>query len=276
MAHCHCDIYGGIMEYRLIATDMDGTLLDENSTITPATCEAVKKAMDKGVKFILCTGRPVRGVKKYVDQLGLDCPVITYNGAVVVHSTTGEIIFSQNMDTAEARMVYETALEKGTWFIVWSQNRLYTNRFGPETDFYQNITSSQASLIEDFDSLLARGITKMLWGAEPETLDSWIEELKTAGFSETTFTKSRRYYLEFFSNRTSKAVAMEKLGEYYGIKREEMVALGDQTNDLPMIEYAGLGIAMGNAVEAVKAVAGCITAPNTEDGVAKAIEKFIL
>ena len=276
MAHCHCDIYGGIMEYRLIATDMDGTLLDENSTITPATCEAVKKAMDKGVKFILCTGRPVRGVKKYVDQLGLDCPVITYNGAVVVHSTTGEIIFSQNMDTDEARKVYETALEKGTWFIVWSQNRLYTNRFGPETDFYQNITSSQASLIEDFDSLLARGITKMLWGAEPETLDSWIEELKTAGFSETTFTKSRRYYLEFFSNRTSKAVAMEKLGEYYGIKREEMVALGDQTNDLPMIEYAGLGIAMGNAVEAVKAVAGCITAPNTEDGVAKAIEKFIL
>ncbi len=276
MAHCHCDIYGGIMEYRLIATDMDGTLLDENSTITPATCEAVKKAMDKGVKFILCTGRPVRGVKEYVDQLGLDCPVITYNGAVVVHSTTGEIIFSQNMDTAEARKVYETALAKGTWFIVWSQNRLYTNRFGPETDFYQNITSSQASLIEDFDSLLARGITKMLWGAEPETLDCWIEELKTAGFCETTFTKSRRYYLEFFSNRTSKAVAMEKLGEYYGIKREEMVALGDQTNDLPMLEYAGLGIAMGNAVEAVKAVADCITAPNTEDGVAKAIEKFIL
>ena len=116
----------------------------------------------------------------------------------------------------------------------------------------------------------------MLWYDDADILDQWVDELKLAGFTQTTFVKSRRYFLEFFSNKTSKAVAMEKLGEYYGIKREEMIALGDQTNDLPMIEYAGLGIAMGNAVDSVKAAAGYIADTNENDGAAKAMLKFTI
>lgn len=263
------------MKYKLMAVDMDGTLLNLESEITPFTLQTVKQAVEKGLIFTLCTGRPLQGVKRYVDQLGLDCPVITYNGAVIAHSTTGEILFSQTMDADEARRVYDLAREKQTMFIIWSQNRLYASEISEKTHFYEEITSTKATLIEDFGAVLDAGITKMLWYDDSDTLEKWIQELDDEGFAHTTFTKSRAYFLEFFSNKTSKAVAMEKLGEYYGISREEMIAVGDQTNDLPMIQYAGMGIAMGNAVDAVKAAADYITATNSEDGVAQAIIELL-
>jgi len=264
------------MKYRLIATDMDGTLLTRDGRITRRTMAAISATREKGVVFTLSTGRPLQGVKKYIDLLELDCPVITYNGAVVAHSKTGEIIFSRNMDPAEARLVYNLAKDRNTMFILWSQNRLYASELSEKTEFYENITSTKAALIENFEQILTDGITKFLWYDDPDTLDKWIEEMAEEKFENTTFVKSRAYFLEFFSNKTSKAVAMEKLGEYYGVNCEEMIAIGDQTNDLPMIEYAGLGIAMGNAVEKVKAAADYITSSNEEDGVAKVIEKFIL
>lgn len=264
------------MKYRLIATDMDGTLLLPDNTISQPTMQAIEKARQKGVVFTLSTGRPVQGVKKYIDQLGLDCPVITYNGAVVVHSRTGQILFSQDMDREDARLVYNLALEKGVMFILWSKNRLYVSEMSEKTEFYEQIVSTKAELLTDFDSLLEDGITKFLWYDEPEILDGYINQLKHCPLKDTTFIKSRAYFMEFFSAQTSKAVAMEKLGEYYGISRQEMIAIGDQTNDLSMIEYAGLGVAMGNAVDSVKKAADHITATNTEDGVAQVIEKFVL
>ena len=264
------------MAYRLIASDMDGTLLNSNNEITDRTLRAIKSAQEKGVVFTLSTGRPVHGVHKYIDLLGLDCPLITYNGAVVVHSRTGEIIFNEVMDTAEAKRVYDEAVKRGTMFVVWSCNRLYASEISEKSEFYGNITNTKAQLLTDFDAVAEQGITKILWYNDPEVLNGWIKEFEQAGFEKTTFTKSREYFLDFFSANTSKAVALEKVGQYYGIDKSEMIALGDLTNDLPMIEYAGLGVAMANAVDSVKAVADYITDSNDEDGVAKVIEKFVL
>ena len=264
------------MAYKLIATDMDGTLLNSNDEISPVTESSIKQAVEKGVVFTLSTGRPLQGVKKYINQLGLDCPVITYNGAVIAHSVTGEILFSQNMDMAEASRVYAKAIELGVMFIVWSQNKLYASEISEKTHFYEGITSTKAELLTDFDKLSQQGITKMLWYDDADVLERYIDELKKENFTHTTFTKSRAYFLEFFSNKVSKSVAMEKLGEYYGIDKSEMIAIGDQTNDLPMIEYAGMGVAMANAVDKVKAAADFITTSNNQDGVANVIEKFIL
>lgn len=264
------------MAYKLIATDMDGTLLTSTDEITVKTQQTIRTAVDNGVIFTLSTGRPLQGVKKYIDLLGLNCPVITYNGAVIAHSITGEILFSQDMDIAEATRVYNLAKEKGVMFIVWSQNKLYASEISEKTYFYEGITNTKAELITDFAKIVVNGITKILWYDDAQILDKYIEELNSEKFVYTTFTKSRAYFLEFFSNKVSKAVAMKNLGEYYGIKREEMVAVGDQTNDLPMIEYAGLGVAMANAVDSVKLAADYITDSNNKDGVAKVIEKFIL
>ena len=264
------------MDYKLIACDMDGTLLNSENKITNRTVAAIKAAKEKGVVFTLSTGRPVQGARKYIEQLDLDCPIITYNGAVIVHSRSGEIIFSQNMDTSEAKTVYSEAVKRGTMFLVWSQNKLYVSGFGEKSAFYESNVNTKAELIEDFDKLLNQGITKILWINDANLLDEWIPQLNSINLKHTTVTKSRATFLEFFSNKTSKAVAMEKLGEYYGIDKTQMIAMGDLSNDLPMIEYAGLGIAMGNATQEVKAAADYVTDSNNDDGVAKAIEKFVL
>ncbi|MBR5521397.1 MAG: HAD family phosphatase [Oscillospiraceae bacterium] len=264
------------MRYKLIAADMDGTLLTPDGRISERTIESIKKAEENGVIFTLSTGRPLQGVKRYIDQLNIDCYLITYNGAVIVHSKTDQILYNEVMDNIEAQKVYNLAVKKGTMFIVWSQNRLYASEFSEKTKFYEEITKTKAEPIIDFNQLIAQGITKILWYDEPDVLAGWIDEIKKEKLMSTTFTKSRAYFLEFFSNRTSKAVAMEKLGEYYNIDKKRMVAIGDQTNDLPMIEYAGLGVAMGNAVDSVKEKADYITETNANDGVAEVIEKFIL
>ena len=264
------------MDYKLIAVDMDGTLLNSDNQITDATVAAVKAAQNIGVVFTLSTGRPLQGVKRYIDQLNINCPVITYNGAVVVHSKSGKVLFSQDMDNDDAKLVYQQAKMRNIMFVVWASGKLYVSEFGEKADFYSRMTNTKAELIDNFDNLLAQGITKILWYHDADILESWIPQLNNIGLKNTTITKSRAYFLEFFSDKASKAVAMEKLGQYYSIDRTQMIAIGDQTNDLPMIEYAGLGIAMGNAVEAVKAAADYITDDNNNDGVAKAIEKFVL
>ena len=264
------------MNYKLIAVDMDGTLLNSDNQISPATIDAVKAAVGKGVVFTLSTGRPVQGVQKYIDLLELNGPVITYNGAMIVDSCSGEIIFNEIMDSGDAQKVYQQALERNIMFVVWSAGKLYVSAMGEKATFYSEMTNTKAELIENFDNLLSQGITKILWFHDADILDSWIPELNNLNLEHTTITKSRAYFLEFFSNKTSKAVAMEKLGQYYGIDKSSMIAVGDQINDLPMIEYAGLGVAMGNAVEGVKNAADYITDTNNNDGVAKVIQKFIL
>ena len=150
------------MKYKLIATDMDGTLLTPDDKITDRTVDAIKKAVEKGVVYTLSTGRPLQGVKKYIQQLQLDCPVITYNGAVIVHSKTEEILFSQSMDKDEACKVYNEAKKRNTMFIIWSQNKLYASEISEKTHFYEDITSTKAQLLTDFDKVVKQGVTKML------------------------------------------------------------------------------------------------------------------
>jgi len=259
--------------YKLMAVDMDGTLLKSDGTISQTTEAAVKKAVAGGLVFVLCTGRPLQGVQRYIGQLGLSGPVITYNGAVIADSGSGEILFSQDMDADDARAVWRAAVRKNTFVVVWSQNRLYVSEIGEKSAFYEEIARTKASLITDFEALADRGITKMLWYDDPAALDAWQGEF--ADLRQTTAAKSRAYFLEFFSSKVSKAVAMQHLGQRLGISREEMIAVGDQVNDLPMIAYAGLGVAMGNAMDAVKAAAGYVTDDNDHEGVAKVIAEFI-
>ena len=118
------------------------------------------------------------------------------------------------------------------------------------------------------------GITKILWYDEMDRIKQILKELSCNMFSEVSYCTSKPVFLEFFSSRVSKSAAMEKIGELYGIKQEEMIAIGDGLNDLSMIQYAGIGVAMENAEEEVKRNSQYVTTSNDEDGVRKAIEKF--
>jgi Cof subfamily protein (haloacid dehalogenase superfamily) len=141
---------------------------------------------------------------------------------------------------------------------------------------YKRISNVEPVIIGDADEIIKKGITKIIWYDEPEKLKKYQNEIEKYLSDGVNYHTSRPMFLEFVDRDASKAIAMEKLGEHFGIKQSEMIAIGDGFNDLSMIEYAGLGVAMANSEEEVKEKADYITLSNDEDGVAHVIYEFVL
>ncbi len=261
------------MRYRLIAVDMDGTLLNSEGKITKKTMDAIRSLNNTDIIFTISTGRPIHGVKKYNNQLLLTGPIITYNGAMIVNAETQEILFEEGLKREDAEKILELGERADVTMCIWSNNQLYGNRLDNRIHDYKKLSGVEP-LLADKEQLLNQGITKILWYDDIDRIQQFCRDLSSETFSQVTFCTSKPIFLEFFSSKVSKAIAMEKIGELYNIRREEMIAIGDGLNDLSMIEYAGLGVAMGNAEQAVKDRAQYITASNNEDGVAQVIETF--
>jgi Cof subfamily protein (haloacid dehalogenase superfamily) len=262
------------MKYRLIAVDMDGTLLNSKGRISEKTIAAIRKVVEKGVLFTICTGRPIQGVERYYDVLDTNSPVITYNGAMIVMGRSREILYKQDLDPSDARDILAWGKKLGTTVVAWSDNKLYANVLNDRVHDYKQLSMVEPILITDVEELVNNGVTKFLWYDHAEKIRHYQEILAGKLGRGVTFCTSKPTFLEFFNSRVSKAAAMEKIGEHFGIRREEMAAIGDGFNDLPMIEYAGLGVAMGNAPEEIKRKAGYVTLSNDEDGIAYFIEKY--
>lgn len=264
------------MKYKLIAVDMDGTLLTDDKRITDRTVQAVRRASDAGIYFCLSTGRPLCAVSRYLDQLGIATPTITYNGAVIVDPATGERIYEQGLEPEAAKEIWAFGHRFGTTICVWAQDMLYVSEVNERTEDYKKISGLEPIVITDFDRLADGGITKMLWYDDIEKMPEFQRILGEEMINPVNYATSNPRFLEFIDRRVSKATAMERLGQHLGITRDEMMAIGDGHNDLPMLTYAGLGVAMGNAPDDIRKVCGHVTASNQEDGVAKAIEELCL
>jgi Cof subfamily protein (haloacid dehalogenase superfamily) len=262
------------MKYRLIAADMDGTLLDSRGRITDKTIAAIRRVSEKGVLFTICTGRPIQGVERYYDILDIDSPVITYNGAMIVMGRSHEILYKQDLDPSDARDILHWGNKLKTTVIAWSDNKLYANELNDKVHDYKKLSMVEPLLITDEEELVNNGVTKFLWYDDPEKLRYFQEVLADKLGKGVTYCTSKPVLLEFFNSKVSKAIAMMKIGEHFGINREEMAAIGDGFNDLSMIEYAGLGVAMGNAPDEIKKKAGYVTLSNDEDGIVYFIEEF--
>ncbi len=264
------------LKYRLMAVDVDGTLLDNQGHMTEATKEAIRLGVESGLIFTIATGRPVQGVEHFNEMLALDLPYITYNGSMVVMGKSKEILYEQKMDSLDAKAIYKLGLEYGATVIVWAHNRLYVNILNKDALLYSKAARQAALLMEEPEAVLESGVSKILWVDAIPKIDRAQQEVGSRLSGNVNYHTSNPIYLEFVDKKASKAIAMEKLGEYYGIRREEMIAVGDGLNDLSMIEYAGLGVAMANAADEIKCKADYVTFSNEEDGVAHVIRKFVL
>lgn len=262
--------------YKLVALDIDGTLINNEGVVTPKTLAAIKKCIRQNVLVTISTGRPIQGVKQFIAKLGLSAPIITYNGAMIVDSNSDEILFHKSLKTEDAMKVLELSKATDANIIVWCNNQLYVRRMDERSKHYEEIAKTKASLIESEHQLAESGITKILWYDTVENTNEHMISLQGKVTEDVNFCTSRPNFLEFFNGEVSKAEAMAFIGSHYDIKQEEMMAIGDGLNDLSMIEYAGLGVAMGNAHEGVKAIADYITSSNEEDGIARVLEKYIL
>jgi len=262
--------------YKLIAADIDGTLLNDMGQLTEGNIEAVRKAVDKGVIFTIATGRPIQGVVHLVEALNLDIPLITYNGAMVIKGKSREILYERKLSEEDARTIIGWGREKDISVMVWKNNNLYVTKMDERVEKYRSISKVEAILIKDLDEVVKGGVSKVLWYDDVEKINEYQKQIGKYISNNVNYHTSQPFFLEFNDKLASKAIAMENLGKHFGIKQSEMIAIGDGYNDLSMIEYAGLGVAMANSPEEIKQRADYVTLSNNEDGVAHVIRKFIL
>ena len=264
------------MQYRMIAIDMDGSLLDSNRKISDNTISAIKKARKAGVIVTVATGRSIRGVEIYRKILPIKAPLITYNGAVIIDLPDREILYDVTLEEKVASDIIDFGKKFSTTMCIWFQNQLYVYEINERVAQYTEVYGIHPIIIDNEAMLIQQGITKILWFDEINNIKKYQQELEISLKGNVNFCTSSPYFLEFFDGDASKGNALKFLGEYYNIDASEMIAIGDGMNDVPMIEYAGLGVAMGNAPEELKELSDFITLTNDEDGVAHVIEQFVL
>lgn len=264
------------MRYKLIAVDVDGTLLDSKKNLTPETIKAVREAVNAGIIFTICTGRPIQGVEPLSEKLGLDLPFITYNGAMIVMGKSRKILYAKTMRGEDVEPIYQLGKKLQTTVILWVNNKFYVSPLSPEAAKYGELSRTEPLPIDNLNSLIAEGVTKVLFYDDVKKINHWAETVGPHVPPTVNYCTSQPFLLEFFDQEVSKANALARLGAYYGLTREEMIAIGDGQNDLSMIKYAGLGVAMANAAPNIQQAADYVTSSNDENGVAHVIYRFCL
>ena len=266
---------------KLIAIDLDGTLLNSKKEISARNKEALGKAKAAGVKIVICTGRPLTAIGTYLDALNLRDNgdySITFNGGLVQKNDTGEIIEKASMPVENIHDLYELAKSLNVPLDILSDGLVLQL---PTTQDYKSLYSQLNKLLTYESYELAqltadRIYNKAVVAVDQTYLDEQIKKIPSPFYDRYEIIKTRSNLLEFMPKGITKAYGISLLARDLGIKQDEIMTIGDEENDLPMIEYAGLGVAMENAVPRVKSLADVITDTNDNDGVAQAVEKFVL
>lgn len=261
---------------KLVAVDMDGTLLNGQHAITPRTADVIRRAVNQGVAVTIATGRMYSSAAPYARQMEMDVPIITYNGAMISSALTGERLYHQPIEQESAREIVSLFRGRGWYIQTYIDDVLYIEEANEKSDYYTRMAGVDAvSLGQELYSVQGAP-TKMLAIAEPDEICEIAEVVCTRFAGRIGAAVSNPRYLEMNQPGINKGTAIAFLADKLHLQREEIMAVGDSQNDLDMITYAGLGVAMGNASDRVKAAAQAVTASNEEDGVAAAIEKYVL
>lgn len=264
--------------YKLIAVDMDGTLLRKDKTISTRTKAAIQRAVAKGVKVVLASGRPLAGLERYLEELHLVSNkdyVLSFNGALIQNVSTEEIVFKDILTGKDLKRLYELSKSLGLNIHAFTTQGLIAPKMSEYTEVESNINQIPVQIV-DFNTIKdEEEVIKVMFVDETSVLEKAIEKLPQALYEDYTVVRSAPFFLEFLNKSASKGTGVKVLADHLGIKQSEVICIGDAGNDLDMIQFAGLGVAMANAFDEVKEVADYITTANEEDGVAHVIEKFI-
>jgi Cof subfamily protein (haloacid dehalogenase superfamily) len=262
---------------RLLAIDLDGTLVNDRLEMHPRDVAAIKAATAAGVTVVLATGRMFKSSLRYARPLGLTGPIINYQGAVVREITSGDVWYRCELTVPMQQRVLAFA-EPRDWHVnVYVEERVYTARARPEADLYARIAMVPYEVVGPLSKWVSRDSTKMvLVDLDPAEVPSRIAELTAWTGDLGRVTRSLDWFVEVVNPEVSKSRALAMVADRLGIAQAEVCAIGDNLNDEDMVRWAGFGVAMGNAPEALKAVAKYVTARIGEAGVARVIERFVI
>lgn len=267
-------------KYKLIALDLDGTLLNTQKEISPRNRAAILAAREQGVQVILASGRPYIGMQKYMRQLGMTGDndyVLCFNGARVERATGGQVINSKMLRGKDAKLVAAYAQQFGLNTHAFSPTRgLITPQASHYTQHEADSNFIDFTLLDFAELDDDEPIIKSMMIDPPQLLQTIIDQMPDELSARYTIVRSAPFFLEFIHPEANKGAGVAALAQHLQIQPEEIICCGDAGNDLHMLQYAGLGVAMGNATDELKAIADYITADHNESGVAEVIEKFIL
>ena len=270
---------------KLVAIDLDGTLLTSDKKVTKNTIEALRRIVEQGIIVVIATGRPLLGLDTVIKDVPRSPYLLTTNGARVVNVETGEVILEKLiphevvLDIFDVLRKYDCVKEifyKGQGFVDTTDfERIHLYHLKPEMiEYFKKTRKPTSDLIEYIKEIKGNADKAQAIFRDMKIREQVWRELDD--LKELNLADSLHYNIEINAKGVEKGSSLEFLAEHLGILQEEVMTIGDGANDVRMLEVAGIGVAMGNAKEEIKKVANVTTASNDEDGVAKALEQYIL
>lgn len=266
------------MEYKMIVLDLDGTLTNSKKEISAPTLEALIDIQKKGYKVVLASGRPTAGIVPLARQLHLGdygSYILAFNGGKIINCQSGETVYQKTLPPSLIPSLYQDALEYKTGIITYQDDCIIA---GTPTDKYMEIEANICRIpiktVDDFSSYVNFPVNKCLMTGEPEYLAEVEQKMKHKYNRLINIYRSEPFFLELVPQNIDKANSLSRLLGSIGMTSDEMICCGDGFNDISMIEFAGLGVAMENAQDLVKDAADYITASNDDNGVLQVIQKF--
>ncbi len=265
------------MPIRLLALDLDGTLLNDQLEIHPLDRAAVRAAAGSGVQVVLATGRMFRSSLPYAQELGLTGPIINYQGAMVRDIATGEVLYRCELTLPMQRQVLTFAEPRDLHVNVYVDEKVYTARARPEADLYARIARAPYCVVGRLSEWIHDEATKMvLVDLDPTKVAQKMADLRSWMGTVARVTVSLAWFVEVVNPEVSKARALAMVADRLHVPQAEVCAIGDNENDYDMIAWSGFGVAMGTAPPLVKSAAKFVTVTPQEAGVAQVIQRFIL
>ena len=267
------------MKYKIIVLDLDGTLTNSKKEITPHTLEVLIRAQKQGIKVVLASGRPTYGIVPLAEKLQLskyEGYILAYNGGEIINWKTGELMYKNLLDHDVLPYLYKCAKDNNFAIVTYDGEYVLTEHPDDEYVLKEAILNvMKIKKVDNFLEAVKHPIAKCLIVGEPTRLAELEKEMYEHLKDCMGVFRSEPYFLELVPKGIDKAQSLAVLLKELGMTKDEMIAIGDGFNDLSMIKFAGMGVAMGNAQQIVKDNADFITLTNEEDGAAYAIEKFM-
>jgi Cof subfamily protein (haloacid dehalogenase superfamily) len=267
------------MPYQMIVLDLDDTLLQDDHTISDRTKRALMEAQELGVKVVLASGRPTSAMYAIAEELRLKdfgSFILSFNGAKITNCQTGEELFSSTLSPDVVNHLYELSRRENVWIHTYVGDQIITEAGNQFTTIEGEITGLEVVEVGSFVGAVSEPVVKVLMLEEPAKLAMLEKKLQEELAGQLSVMRSKPFFLEFTEQGVTKGTSLSQLIQKLGIKRDEVIAIGDSYNDLAMIEFAGLGVAMGNAPDDIKEKANFVTDTNMNNGVAKVVEEFVL
>ena len=266
-------------DIRLIALDLDGTLTNERKEITPLTYNALMKAQQQGIRLCLASGRPPYGMRPLADQLHMSEHggiLMCYNGGHVEECSTGKVLVERKLDEECLPILYDYQKLSGLTLMTYHGCNIYTEH---ADDQYVRQSSRNNKMeiiaVDNFIADTPRPLNKCLMVGPPSDIPEWEQRMAKDLKGKMHICRSTPYFIECLPNDIDKGTALADILTSLNLTTKNAMAFGDSYNDITMLQTAGIGVAMGNAEDAIKAVSNHVTTSNEDDGVAIALRHIL-